>query len=289
MPHSLYLGSGIVQTRLRDFDQKNGVYTVDSSTSDDQSDTLYRPSLSAIDACMRYSVWEMAISLFTFALFINSAILITAGASLSNTDAASADLFGIHDLLSTTLSPGAGVLFAVALLLSGVSAGIVCTMAGQMVSEGQLNLHMPRWARRLFTRSLSITPSIIIAGCVGADGLSAALEGSQVALSVILPFVSAPLIWFTCREAYMRVRVSDGRVIRDESPRSSRDGPTGDGTAAPTASSGEADGREEIHDEAASVSMKNHWITAACAAVIWGVIVFMNGALIVLAALGIDG
>jgi metal iron transporter len=37
---------------------------------------------------MNYSITELAIALFTFALFVNSAILITAGASLSNNSSA---------------------------------------------------------------------------------------------------------------------------------------------------------------------------------------------------------
>lgn len=74
-----------------------------------------------------------------------------------------------------------------------------------MVSEGALNWSMAAWLRRLVTRSISITPSIIIAGAVGRGGLSAALNATQVVLSVVLPFVSAPLIYFTCRERYMTV------------------------------------------------------------------------------------
>lgn len=127
MPHSIFLGSGVVQSRLRQFDVNAG--TVDAPTAADDSKSLdekYRPSIAAIKSCLHYSVVELAFSLFTFALFINSAILITAGAWLyNNSEAAEADLFGIHSLLSTTIAPIAGTLFALALLLSGTSAGIV--------------------------------------------------------------------------------------------------------------------------------------------------------------------
>lgn len=259
MPHSLYLGSGLVQPRLRQFDIANGFMSAEDS--DDENFDKYRPSIAAIRSCMSYSIAELAISLFTFALFVNSAILIVAGASLySVTGAANADLFGIHDLLSKTLAPAAGTIFALALLLSGTSAGIVCTIAGQMVSEGALNWTMKPWIRRLVTRSISITPSIIVAGAVGRQGLSAALEGSQVALSVLLPFVSAPLIYFTCRNRYMT-------VVTEEV-----DGPA-DGTGA---------------EQRRGVEMRNHWITAVLAVVIWGIIVVMNIALLVLVGLGAE-
>merc|ERR1712000_784407 len=174
MPHSLYLGSGVVQARLREFDVKSGHLPVLSSNSSSSSlnSVKYRPSLPAIRNCLGYSIVELGIALFTFALFVNSAILITAGASLSNNSSAQdADLFGIHDLLSSTIAP-------LALLLSGTSAGIVATIAGQMVSEGALNWKLAPWLRRLLTRSISITPSIIIAAAVGRDGLSAALNGT---------------------------------------------------------------------------------------------------------------
>lgn len=257
MPHSLYLGSGIVQARLRNFDTKaGGELTVTTEGSDDEK-CYYKPSLAAIRWCMKYSIIEVGTSLFTFALFVNSAILITAGASLSgDTAAQSADLFGIHALLSRTIAPVAGTIFALALLLSGTSAGIVCTIAGQMLSEGALNWTIAPWLRRLLTRAISITPSIIIAAAVGKDGLSDALTGSQVALSVCLPFVSAPLIYFTCRDSIMIV----GGAHRPSE---------GDGD----------EGREPK-------KMGNHWLLSGFALVIWLVITIMNMALLVLLGLG---
>lgn len=258
MPHSLYLGSGVVQPRLRHYDQKAGhLTTVPSSEASDSDKVIYRPSLAAIRSCLTHSTVEVCLSLFTFALFVNSAILIVAGASLSSGEAAeSADLFDIHDLLARTLAPAAGTIFALALLLSGTSAGIVCTIAGQMLSEGALNWTIAPWLRRLVTRSISITPSIIIAGAVGKEGLSAALTGSQVALSVALPFVSAPLIYFTCRKQYMIV---GGRQ------------PQGD---------------EDLQLIQDPVYMKNHWVVSIFATLVWLVIVVMNVALLVLVGKG---
>jgi metal iron transporter len=135
MPHSLYLGSGIVQSRLQEYDITAGLVSASAQSTNPEKQP-YHPSLGAINFCLKYSITELAICLFTFALFVNSAILIVAGASLSSdSSAASADLFGIYDLLSSSIAPAAGTVFALALLLSGVSAGIVCTIAGQMVSE----------------------------------------------------------------------------------------------------------------------------------------------------------
>jgi len=246
MPHSLYLGSGVVKGRVLDFDIRHGNATEESDEQESEDLPKYRPSLPAIRYCLKYSIVELAISLFTFALFVNSSILIVAGASLYNR-AEDADLFGIYNLLSSTLSPAAGTIFALALLLSGTSAGIICTISGQIVSEGQLNWRVAPWLRRLITRAISIIPAVIIAGAIGKNGLTAALNASQVALSVILPFVSAPLLYFTCRNRFMMVTTSDG----------------GEG-----------------------IGMGNGWFTNVLAVIIWLIIVVMNVTLLVLTGLG---
>ncbi|KAK6431586.1 NRAMP-like transporter smf-3, partial [Oleoguttula sp. CCFEE 5521] len=82
MPHSLYLGSGIIQARLKDFDRvhmppaagpdaaPNHTETEASTDSNnDEDEPKYRPSLTAIHSCLTYSIVELALCLFTFALF----------------------------------------------------------------------------------------------------------------------------------------------------------------------------------------------------------------------------
>jgi metal iron transporter len=265
MPHSLYLGSGLNQPRLKEYDIRHHHYSYPTDEDDSLHLEKYRPSLSAINHCMKISMWELGLSLFTFALFINSAILIVCGASLYSVDGAdAADLFGIYDLLQQQVAPAAGTVFAVALLLSGCSAGIVCTMAGQMISEGQLNWKCKPWLTRLITRSISILPAILVAGTLGRDGLSEALVASQVALSAILPFVSAPVIYYTCRNKYMTVTTRSSTT------------PTGDKSG------------DEAAVEVQKVEMRNHWITMVFAVLIWLVIVIMNVANLVLVGLGVN-
>ncbi|UKZ76633.1 hypothetical protein TrVFT333_004340 [Trichoderma virens FT-333] len=270
MPHSLYLGSGIVKPRLKDYDEKHGLMPQEpvsaaSSTMDGSYDKVfYIPSLAAIKHCLKYSITELALSLFTFALFVNSAILIVAGASLyGNPDALTADIFGIHQLLSSSISSGAGTIFALALLLSGVSAGIVCTIAGQMVSEGALRWKIKPWLRRLITRSISITPSIIIAGAVGRKGLDSALNASQVVLSTVLPFVTFPLIYFTARSRYMMVQPGRARLQVE-----SREGEDGHPIGEP------------------ATDMSNGWVLIILSALVWLLIAVMNVANLVLLGLG---
>ncbi|CCH60128.1 hypothetical protein TBLA_0C03240 [Henningerozyma blattae CBS 6284] len=208
MPHSLYLGSGVVQPRLRDFDIKSGHY---KPTEDDELNNHihYHPSYEAINETLNMTVAELLVSLFTVALFVNCSILIVAGATLyGNTPASKeADLFSIYNLLSTTLSKTAGTVFVLALLFSGQSAGIVCTLSGQMVSEGFLHWSIQPAVRRALTRAVAITPCLILVLVAGREGLSGALNASQVVLSLLLPFVSAPLLYFTSSKGVMSVLV----------------------------------------------------------------------------------
>lgn len=271
MPHSLFLGSGIVQPRLKEYDTQQGLIPEQpvpssgaASVSDDGYDkVVYVPSHAAIKHCLKLSIIELSTSLFTFALFVNSAILIVAGSSLyNNPEALEADIFGIHDLLSRSISPAVGTIFALALLLSGVSAGIVCTIAGQMVSEGALRWKVKPWLRRLITRSISVVPSLVIAGAIGRSGLNTALNASQVILSTVLPFTTLPLIYFTSRSRYMTVRPGMARYyLEDES----------DGTS--------------VTDEP-GIDMSNPWWLIVLGSLVWLVMAVMNVANLVLLGMG---
>lgn len=232
---------------------------------------------------------ELVLSLFTFALFINSSILIVAGASLyGSEEAQNDDIFAIHKLLTQNLGKGAGVLFALALLLSGISAGIVCTIAGQMVSEGALAWRMPPWARRLVTRSISITPSIIIAGGVGREGLDTALNASQVVLSAVLPFVSAPLIYFTCLNKYMKVPSGEAQIApageEDDDEEGGRGGLGQNASGMMVTASAGQDNAQ--HGGVEYVHMRNSIPVAILAVLVWMIITAMNVANLVLLGLG---
>jgi metal iron transporter len=271
MPHTLYLGSGLVQARMRDFDRKNEKYHEARASKSEYSIVLYRPSLSAIKSCMAYSIAELCVTLFIVAVFVNSAILIVSASSLSQA-AGNADLYGIYDIFVGSISQASGTIFALGLLFSGVSAGIVATMAGQLVCEGAMNWHMSPFFRRLVTRSLAIIPGVVIAAAEGRDGLAAALNGCNVVLSVALIFLTFPLVWYTSINKYMRVRLEDrdeavgvvDGVLNRDTERAMR----GD-------------------DVAGTVSLANNWPTTIGAGLIWTIIVCMNVATLVFLGLGL--
>ncbi|MCJ1320111.1 hypothetical protein MMC15_005448 [Xylographa vitiligo] len=275
MPHTIYLGSGLVQARMRDFDVKGNRYRESPSSSASSAISLYRPSMSAIKSCMSYSIAELVITLAVIAIFVNSAILIVAAGSLTP-DAGDADLPGMYALFVSSISQAAGTIFALALLFSGISAGIIATMAGQLVCEGALNWRMSPFLRRLVTRSIAILPGIVIAGATGQEGLAAALNGCNVVLSIVLIFITAPLIWYTSRHKYMTVAIdADHRVEPLEAPEIP-----------------DANGDAEVQNPAIELGTKsfaNNWATTIVALLIWFIVTFMNVATIVFLGMGVGG
>jgi len=179
MPHAIFLGSHVALPRVREFDRQYHPERIEKDHNGEESS--WQPSLSAIRSTLSYSITELIISLSTFATFVNAAILIVAGAALyGSEDAKGEDLFTIHKLLSTTLAPAAGTVFALALLLSGQSSSIVATIVGQIICEGFINWNVRPWVRRGITRLIALIPCVIVASAIGKSGLSLALNISQV-------------------------------------------------------------------------------------------------------------
>ncbi len=267
MPHTIYLGTGLAQPRLRQFDVRNDTYKEAPTSSKSSAIKLYKPSLSAIRACMNYSIAELIITLFIVSIFVNSAILIIAAASLTE-EAEEADLWGMYNLFKETISQAAATIFALSLLFSGISAGIVATMAGQMVFEGAFNWTIRPFYRRLITRVVALIPGIIIAAALGRKGVTAALNGANVVLSVALIFLTFPLIWYTSFNKYMLVELETSASIA-----------TIDTLDDPDA--------ERLEPENPKVSLANNWPTLIAGWIIWVIIAFMNIATLNLLGLGI--
>lgn len=185
MPHNLYLHSGIVQTRNfggADAEKRNA---------------------------LRLATWDSTIALM-FALTINASILILAAASFHQRGLT--QVAGIEEahallapLLGSTLAP---LLFALALLCSGLNASVTATMSGQIVMEGFIRMRLAPWLRRLITRLLAIVPAMGVIWWQGAGSTTELLILSQVVLSFQLPFAIVPLVMFTASRAKMGVLVA---------------------------------------------------------------------------------
>ena len=187
MPHNLYLGSSISQTRSFDHNDEASVRKTIKFTIIDSNTQL------------------------TVAFVVNCLLLILGAALFFGTNS---DLGRFGDLynalqdsqiVGAIASPILSMLFAIALLSSGQSSTITGTLAGQVIMEGFVHMKMPLWAQRLLTRLLSITPVLIFA--IYFKGNEAKIEGlltlSQVFLSIALPFAIVPLIIFTSSKKLM--------------------------------------------------------------------------------------
>ena len=62
--------------------------------------------------------------------------------------------------------------------------------------------------RRLLTRLLAMIPSMVVAIAVGRSGIDTLLVASQVVLSIVLPFITFPLLYCTASKAIMNVHRS---------------------------------------------------------------------------------
>jgi len=174
MPHNLYLHSAIVQTRA------------------------IKPGTGARRRAIRLATIDSTIAL-SFALLVNSAILILAAATFHSTGRTQvAEIQDAHALLAPILGSGlAPVFFAVALLAAGLNSTVTATLAGQVVMEGFIHFHMRPWMRRLITRGIAILPAVAVSMLYGESGTARLLVLSQVVLSLQLPFAMVPLVVFT--------------------------------------------------------------------------------------------
>jgi manganese transport protein len=107
-----------------------------------------------------------------------------------------------HSGFSHLVGGTAALMFAVALLASGISSSSVGTYAGQVVMAGFVNLRIGLFARR----ALTMLPALVIL----AAGVSptSALVLSQVVLSFGIPFALVPLVLLTSREDVMGTHVN---------------------------------------------------------------------------------
>jgi manganese transport protein len=180
MPHNLYLHSGIVQTRAY------------GRTEPEKREAIKLATMDSTIALM-------------FALLINASILILAAATFHKTGQTNvAELDQVHSFLAPLLgSLFAPTLFAIALLCCGLNSTVTATLSGQIVMEGFLDIRLPPWMRRLFTRAIAIIPAAIVTIWYGSEGTARLLILSQVILSLQLPFAIVPLVMFTADKRKM--------------------------------------------------------------------------------------
>jgi manganese transport protein len=192
MPHNLYLHSALVQSR--------------QFGKDDAS----------LRRAIRFNTLDSILAL-SVAFLVNAGILVLAATVFhgqtevslpsghivefsDDSDWIQVAYLTLAPLLGTAL---ASTLFAVALLASGQSSTITGTLAGQVVMEGFLRLHVRPWVRRLLTRMVAIVPAVIVIGLYSDQSVTSLLSFSQFILGLQLPLAMFPLLYFTSARSLM--------------------------------------------------------------------------------------
>jgi manganese transport protein len=170
MPHAIYLHSALVTE------------TTEAITVP-QKRTALRAQRIDVTAAM------------SLAGLVNVAMLLVAAALFAGTSLGDNTLAGAYAGFGP-LSV-AGLLFALALLASGLASSSVGTYAGQVIMDGFLRRRIPLFLRR----ALTMFPALAILA-VGVDP-TAALVASQVVLSFGIPFALVPLLLLTRRPDIM--------------------------------------------------------------------------------------
>lgn len=181
MPHAIYLHSGLTQNRV------------------------HRPTPEQKRRLVRFSNIEVVVAL-AVAGMVNMAMVIMAASAFHQGHAEVAEIETAYHTLTPLLGAAAAGVFLISLIASGISSSVVGTMAGQMIMQGFLRVHIPVWLRRLITMAPAF--AVVAAGVNATE----ALVMSQVVLSIALPVPMVALLIFTSRRDIMGEHVTSWPV-----------------------------------------------------------------------------
>jgi manganese transport protein len=173
MPHAIFLHSALTQGRI----------------------VVRDPA--KIRALYHFEIADVVIAM-SVASLVNAAMLIMAASTFHERGFSQiASIEEAYRTLEPLLGKASRWVFALSLLVSGLSSSTVGTSAGQVIMQGFLQRHIPIWVRRLVT----MAPALAIIA-LGFDP-TRSLVLSQVVLSIALPFAVIPLVMFTRRKGVM--------------------------------------------------------------------------------------
>lgn len=176
MPHALFLHSWLTKNKIKD-------------KSIQEKRTLRKLHITE------------TVGILTIAGMVNAAIMIIAAAAFHAHFSTIASISDAYKTLIPLFGLGAGTVFIITLLASGISSSVVGTLAGQTIMEGLLGMRVNVWLRRIVTRFINVIPTTI-ALLLGFDPLSI-LVYSQVILSLMIPLPMIPLVLLTRNRAVM--------------------------------------------------------------------------------------
>ena len=188
MPHNLFLHSEVIQSQRID---RKGEDTIRERLDNEFLDTLFSMTVG----------WA-----------INSAMIMLAASAFHANGLAVTDLAQAGDLLAPMLGSAARTVFALALLLAGVSSSVTAGMAAGAIAAGlarePYDVHDPHSAGGIVTA--------FAVGLVAIFAVRDSFQGlvwSQALLSIQLPVTVAAQVWLTSSRTVMG-RYANGPVLR---------------------------------------------------------------------------
>ncbi|XP_025153071.1 protein Malvolio isoform X2 [Harpegnathos saltator] len=198
MPHNLYLHSALVKSR--DIDRRQPAKIKDAN--------MYYFIEASIALFVSFVINVFVVAVFAHGLFqktnndvynICEASNYTLGMETfeRNNVTLEADLYKSGVFLGCSFGAAAMYIWAVGILAAGQSSTMTGTYAGQFAMEGFLNLQWARWKRVLFTRTIAIVPTFLVAFFANMSNLSNMNDILNAIMSLQLPFATLPTIAFT--------------------------------------------------------------------------------------------
>jgi manganese transport protein len=185
---SVLLAVGIVGATI----MPHAIYA-HSALSRDRFPNLYEPGSK--ERVLRATKWDVSLAM-VIAGAVNLSILLVGAVTLfgqGSTDS----ILGAHETITLNLGEGIALLFAVALLASGLASSSVGAYAGGEIMAGLLN----RKISVLLRRAITLIPALII--LLFTTNVTMALVWSQVVLSFGIPFALFPLVKLTASSELM--------------------------------------------------------------------------------------
>ena len=203
MPHNLYLHSALVKSRAVDTNNKKKV----------REANMYFFIEAAIALFVSFIINVFIVSVFAEGLYGKTNLEIRALCESRNSSEAdnfpadnrtvTADLYNGGIFLGCQYGPAALYIWAIGVLAAGQSSTMTGTYAGQFAMEGFLNLQWKKWMRVLFTRTIAVLPTFMIAFYEDIQSLSGMNDLLNCLMSLMLPFAVIPTITFTSNQRIM--------------------------------------------------------------------------------------
>ncbi|XP_068670455.1 natural resistance-associated macrophage protein 2-like isoform X2 [Montipora foliosa] len=217
MPHNMYLHSALVKSRSVDRNDQKAV----------REANMYYFIESGIALFVSLIINIFVVAVFAEAFHGRTYADVYPRCNSSDISQAE-EVFGLQKRSNTTIDgnlynggvflgcmfgPAALYIWGIGILAAGQSSTMTGTYSGQFAMEGFLKIQWTRWKRVLFTRSIAIGPTLLVASLKGVDDLTGMNDFLNVLQSLQLPFALIPVVQFTGDRTIMN-SFQNGKIMQ---------------------------------------------------------------------------